>query len=402
MAKNRQDIICLDHIKPTEIFQKLDETCDYFLAKKSKLAWHYLLSKDHFNALSESQTVLDRVWEHLNTGYWKDVKFVWRQLYSFASLIKSLAFYHIWKNEESLKACDMGLLMGAPIFNNALSTLATKLSFLCRSDRKSECQDSDGLIEPPEKKKFVNDIGNSMIDQYLIKRIEPPSLVGFQNDYVITETPVIIKNLMTHWPAYTTNKWSIDYLKNMAGSRTVPVEIGDKYTSENWTQKLMTINEFIDSFIATRSSTGYLAQHQLFEQIPELKKDIIIPDYCFASCKENTESSVLTHAWFGPVGTVSPLHHDPYHNLFAQVMGSKYIRLYNRDSKYMYPNKDTILDNTSQVDLEYVNEDKFPRFFDNDYYECVLNAGEMLYVPYKWWHFVKSLATSFSVSFWWK
>ena len=32
----------------------------------------------------------------------------------------------------------------------------------------------------------------------------------------------------------------------------------------------------------------------------------------------------------------------------------------------------------------------------------VLQPGEMLYIPPRWWHYVKSLSVSFSVSFWWK
>ena len=46
---------------------------------------------------------------------------------------------------------------------------------------------------------------------------------------------------------------------------------------------------------------GYLAQHPLFDQIPELAHDIREPEYC--TLGEGGLHSV--NAWFGPAGTVS-------------------------------------------------------------------------------------------------
>lgn len=53
-----------------------------------------------------------------------------------------------------------------------------------------------------------------------------------------------------------------------------------------------------------------------YQQIRQLKEDILVPDYCYAG------GGMLKplNAWFGPIGTVTPLHHDPHHNILAQVM----------------------------------------------------------------------------------
>lgn len=72
---------------------------------------------------------------------------------------------------------------------------------------------------------------------------------------------------MNHWPAST--KWlDVNYLLNAAGSRTIPVEIGSHYTDENWSQKLMTLKEFITQhYLSETGDIGYLAQHNLFDQV---------------------------------------------------------------------------------------------------------------------------------------
>ena len=55
----------------------------------------------------------------------------------------------------------------------------------------------------------------------------------------------------------------------------------------------------------------------------------------------------------------------------------------------------------SQVDVENPDLAKFPKFAEAPWMECTLQEGEMLYMPPRFWHHVRSLSTSFSVSFWW-
>jgi len=58
--------------------------------------------------------------------------------------------------------------------------------------------------------------------------------------------------------------------------------------------------------------------------------------------------------------------------------------------------------NTSRVDVEAVDDALYPNFRDAVCWEGTLKAGDTLYIPEKWWHFIKSLSVSFSVSFWWQ
>ncbi|RKP26974.1 hypothetical protein SYNPS1DRAFT_13376 [Syncephalis pseudoplumigaleata] len=206
---------------------------------------------------------------------------------------------------------------------------------------------------------------------------------------------------MQQWPAMT--RWAeADYLLEVLGRRWVPVEIGRRYTDAQWQQKLMPLADFLRDYVVEGAAMGYLAQHDLFRQVPRLRHDIHVPDYCYAV--ETSTGTVQTHAWFGPAGTTSPLHYDPDHNLFAQVVGRKQFRLYAPDQP-VYPHATgTMLHNTSQVDgmvdVEAPCWEAFPAFAQAQGYDCTLQPGDLLYIPPLWWHYVRALDTSFSVSFW--
>jgi len=93
---------------------------------------------------------------------------------------------------------------------------------------------------------------------------------------------------------------------------------------------------------------------------------------------------------------------DPRHNLLAQVSGSKAVVLFDHaHSASLYPVAAGLCTNTSQVDAARPDLARFPRFASAPGWQGELRAGEMLYIPPLWWHYVASLTTSFSVSFWW-
>ncbi|KAJ3311716.1 T-complex protein 1 subunit epsilon [Boothiomyces sp. JEL0838] len=227
--------------------------------------------------------------------------------------------------------------------------------------------------------------------------------------------PVVLTNALESWPALKLWKNS-SYLKQIGQGRLVPVEICAKeeasksFLSATWSHKVITLDEYITQFVENTEEHGYLAQHPLLDQIPELLNDIAIPKYCNATTKEDIArppdcifkdgKDPQMAAWFGPADTVSPIHSDPFHNVLAQVVGSKYIRLYDTtESDRLYPT-DSHLGQNSQIDVQNPDYKKFPLFEETPCWQTVLGEGELLYIPRNFWHYVRSLEKSFSVSFW--
>ena len=373
-------------------------------------------SGDRLSKYRSADALKDVVWERLHTGNWRKVEHLWREIFAAVTIIKIKILCGMFEAADDkpaliadlVKLCDVGLLMGAPVMDNVCGKMATELSAIHRKLREGPGKDAkeEGKADEPEQKKLKVDVlppglGDSLAE---LDRVEGLSAEDFLERYKLHSRPVVITGMMTHWPA--SSRWSVDYIRRKAGLRMVPVEIGSRYTDSDWTQKLMTVNEFVEGYLESKDHDegsanrplGYLAQHQFLDQVEELKDDIEIPEYCFTGDEEEVD----INSWFGPSGTVSPLHTDPKHNILCQVFGRKLVIMYpSEQSKFLYPYEDELLFNTARVDIDNgVDLEKFPKFSEALGFRCVLEKGDMLYIPPKCWHYVKSLAPSFSLSFW--
>ncbi|NP_001279779.1 lysine-specific demethylase 8 [Callorhinchus milii] len=392
-----------DELLGLEFSEQVEESVVYVLRQASELLY---CGQDPQRCSQLGQTVLDLSWERLNGRAWREVDKEWRRVYSLGCLVKALCLCREETDDslsQAIAACDMGLLMGASVLDNILLRLVQVLEPRQATGKRS--LHSAGHREHTSTKRLKACAGwvPEIRAEVAVPRVSRPSLEHFRTEYLVPQRPVILENSIEHWAALTERKWSVEYIRQVAGSRTVPVELGSRYTDEDWSQSLMTVDRFTADYILDQSNErpiGYLAQHQLFEQIPELKRDINIPDYCCLG--EGDEDEITINAWFGPAGTVSPLHQDPQQNFLAQVMGRKYIRLYSPgQSERLYPHPTQLLFNTSQVDVENPDLERFPEFGSAIFQECLLDPGEILFIPIKYWHHVRALDTSFSVSFWW-
>uniref|UniRef100_A0A0X3NJT1 Lysine-specific demethylase 8 n=1 Tax=Schistocephalus solidus TaxID=70667 RepID=A0A0X3NJT1_SCHSO len=359
--------------------------------------------------------------EKLNTGHWSEVPDCWRISYALLRLASAITRLRAVATENeaicqlklALWELDDALIMGFCSLNEGITKMASFLNKLTNDPTEHLFPASYPELNPEAVDLEAFKFKGERIS--VLPRVHQPSPNEFMQ--ILTRgVPVIITGAMKHWRALnptSAHYWSPSYWSKCAGRRTVPVEVGSAYTDDKWGQRLITVDCFLERFILPNleqnhqhsvGSKGYLAQHQIFLQIPELADDVDIPDYCYVGGPTDSESTTIdSNIWFGPAGTISPLHHDSDRsNVLCQVIGRKYVKLYTADqTDLVYPHGDAMLSNTSQVDVVDPRLDEFPRFANASGFHGCIESGEMLFIPPRCWHYLKSLSCSISLNFWW-
>lgn len=231
-----------------------------------------------------------------------------------------------------------------------------------------------------------------------IERVENPSYERFYRDYDLPQRPVVITGATSRWRAMA--EWTHEWFRDRHGSTPVQLSFEQTHTKKVLS---MTLAQYVDMILRGRDGGLYLDQFAV-DNIPGLREDIGTP-YANPSRR-----NVALNLWIGPAGTFISLHKDNHFNLdfvnnvFAQIRGRKRVVLVSpEEDDRMYPRtKQQGAHWHSQVDWEHPDFERFPRFRDVTLQETVLQAGELIFIPGNYWHSLRSLDPSISVSCWWR
>jgi LPS sulfotransferase NodH len=221
----------------------------------------------------------------------------------------------------------------------------------------------------------------------------------FRDQYYAANRPVVLQGLMTGWRAMTA--WTPEYLKAVAGEGMVEVMTGrnddPKYEMNGRKHRTeMRFADYVDLVYSGKTTNDYymVANNAFFQrtQMQPLLKDVT----AFPQYLTPVTAGKQCFLWFGPAGTLTPLHHDTSNILIAQVVGRKRYRIIPASQwQYVY-NTSSVF---SDVDCENPDLSRHPKFRNATIIDMVLEPGEVLFMPVGWWHQVRALDVSMTVSF---
>jgi hypothetical protein len=227
-----------------------------------------------------------------------------------------------------------------------------------------------------------------------IPRIKNISKADFLEQYVRPQKPVVIERLTEDWPAY--KNWSLDYIKEVAGEKTVPLYDDRPISSKfkfNEPHLEMKMSKYID-LLKTEPTNYRIFLYHLLKEVPKLQKDFKFPDMGLKFLKQ------IPTLFFGGKDSKVFMHYDiDYANiLHFHFHGKKQCILFPpSQSQYLYKVPHALI-SREDINFNAPDYEKFPALKMAEGYITELQHGEALYMPEGYWHQMTYLTAGFSMS----
>lgn len=223
------------------------------------------------------------------------------------------------------------------------------------------------------------------LDLQSIPRVKGISKEEFLKEYFIPQKPVVMEGLTADWPAR--GKWNFEYFREKVGEIVVPIYDGKPakgcQSSHGPVMKIK-MKEYID--ILKKGPTDLrMFFFNLLKNCPELIDDFKYPDLGVRFFKK------LPVLFVGGEGAKVVMHYDMdlANNFHFNFAGEKKVILYPpSQTKYLYKVPYSIV-SVEQIDMEHPDFERYPALLRAKGYEVALKHGEALFIPSKWWHFIK-------------
>jgi hypothetical protein len=230
-----------------------------------------------------------------------------------------------------------------------------------------------------------------------IERVSGLSSEDFHQRYYALNRPVILTDVVADWPAVA--KWDLDFLAENFGRSDITYQHGrssadhrDSFVDHS---TRATLGEYIELIRGGGETNDYyLIAHDKILDRPDFRPlldDIVFDPRYFDAV--NQPGRVFF--WLGPKGATTPMHRDLGNVFFSQIMGRKRVTLIPAKQMHKVYNETGY---HSEIDFDRDDLSDYPRLEGAHIVEETIAPGEMLFIPLGWWHAVKSLDVSITVT----
>lgn len=227
-----------------------------------------------------------------------------------------------------------------------------------------------------------------------VPRVKSLTKKDFLEGYFKPQKPVIIEHAVDDWPA--TQKWSLDYIKQVAGDKTVPLYDDRPVNHEdgfNEPHAQMKMSDYVN-LLKSEPTKYRIFLWNILKEVPQLQKDFNFPDFGLKLKKK------LPMLFFGGRDSYTFMHYDiDMSNIFHfHFEGKKECILFSQsETKYLYKVPHSLIAHES-IDFENPDYNKWPALKSANGFKAELKHGDVLYMPEGYWHYMKYVTPGFSMS----